>query len=291
MDLVVGATGHLGTRICELLRERGREVRALVRTSSGVDKVDALSALGVDRAVGDLKDPVSIAAACRGVEAIYSTATAIVSRAAGDSLAAVDHAGQLALLRAARVAGARHFVFISFPPAGHDFPIQTGKRAVEDALGKSGMAYTVLQASLFMEVWLSPLLGFDYPNARATVYGTGEQKISWISLGDVAELAVRAPAIAAARNAIIPIGGPEALSPHQAIAVFERALGKPFEVTRIPEKALLAQFAAATDPLQKSFAGLQLFAAAGSVIPMEQTARAFGVRLTPLAEYVARVTA
>jgi uncharacterized protein YbjT (DUF2867 family) len=291
MDLVVGATGHLGTRICELLRQRGREVRALVRSTSGIDKVSALGALGVDRAVGDLKDPVSIAAACRGVEVIYSTATAIVSRAAGDSLAAVDHAGQLALLRAAQVAGARHFVFISFPPAGHDFPIQTGKRAVEDALRKSGMTHTVLQASLFMEVWLSPLLGFDYPNARATVYGTGEQKISWISLGDVAEFAVRAATVAQARNAIVPVGGPQALSPNAVIAMFERAVGKAFEVTRIPEKALLAQFVAATDPLQRSFAGLQLFAAAGSVIPMEQTARAFGVKLTPLAEYVARVTA
>jgi uncharacterized protein YbjT (DUF2867 family) len=291
MDLVVGATGHLGTRICELLRERGREVRALVRGTSSPERVSALGTLGVERAVGDLKDPVSLAAACRGVEVIYSTATAIVSRAAGDSLAAVDHAGQLALLRAAQVAGVRHFVFISFPPARHDFPIQAGKRAVEDALRQSGMTHTVLQASLFMEVWLSPMLGFDYRNARATVYGTGEQKISWISLGDVAEFAVRAATVAQARNAIVPVGGPQALSANEVIAMFERAVGKTFEVTRIPEEALLAQFSAASDPLEKSFAGLRLFAAAGNAIPMAETARAFGVRLTPLAGYVARVTA
>jgi uncharacterized protein YbjT (DUF2867 family) len=291
MDLVVGATGHLGTRICELLRQRGREVRALVRATSNPDRTAALTSLGVTLATGDLKDPASLTAACRGIEVVYSTATAIVSRAAGDSLAAVDHDGQLALVSAAKAAGVRHFVFISFPPAEQDFPIQSGKRAVEAALGKAGMSYTVLQASIFMEIWLSPMLGFDYPNARATVYGTGDQKMSWISLGDVAELAVRAPTTALARDAIVPIGGPQAHSPNEVIALFERALGKTFEVTRVPKEALLAQFSAASDPIQKSFAGLALFAAAGSSIPMEHTAREFGVTLTSVPEYVTRVTA
>lgn len=290
MDLVVGATGHLGTRICELLRQRQRRVRALIRPTANPDRTAALTALGATLVQGDLKDHVSLAIACEGADVVYSTATAILSRAGDDALTTVDRDGQLALVRAARAAGVRHFVFISFPLAPGDFPIQAGKRAVEAALRDSGMTYTVLQASLFMEAWLSPALGFDYPNARATVYGTGEPKISWISFRDVAEFAVQAPVTAAARNAVIPIGGPEALSPHEVITMFERASGKRFTVQHVPDKVLLAQFQGAEEPVQKSLAGLARFYAAGNPIAMEQTSRAFGVTLTPLAEYVARVT-
>jgi len=42
MILVVGATGLLGTRVCERLRAEGQAVRALVRRTSNPDKVDAI---------------------------------------------------------------------------------------------------------------------------------------------------------------------------------------------------------------------------------------------------------
>jgi hypothetical protein len=72
--------------------------------------------------------------------------------------------------------------------------------------------------------------------------------------------------------------------------MFERASGKRFAVQHVPDKTLLAQFQAAEEPVQKSLAGLARFYAAGNAITMEQTARAFGVTLAPLAEYIARVT-
>ena len=40
MDLVVGATGLLGTEICRRLRDGGEDVRALVRKTSEVLKVE-----------------------------------------------------------------------------------------------------------------------------------------------------------------------------------------------------------------------------------------------------------
>jgi hypothetical protein len=39
----------------------------------------------------------------------------------------------------------------------------------------------VLAANFFMEVWLSPALGSMCPKARATVYGTGERPIAFVS--------------------------------------------------------------------------------------------------------------
>jgi NADH dehydrogenase len=78
---------------------------------------------------------------------------------------------------------------VSFPQTDVDFPLQSAKRAVEDRLKSSGLTYTILQPTFFMEVWLSPALGFDAANAQAQIYGTGENKMSWISYKDVARFA------------------------------------------------------------------------------------------------------
>ena len=68
------------------------------------------------------------------------------------------------------------------------------------------MTYTILQPSFFMEVWLSPALGFDAANATAQIYGSGQNKISWISYQDVARFAVASLDNPTARNAEIEVG-------------------------------------------------------------------------------------
>src|SRR5688500_9642309 len=207
--LLVGATGLLGPEICRLLA--GWDVRAVVRATADAGKRAALVQLGAEIVEGDLKDPASLARACRGIDAVISTASSTLSRQEGDSIEAVDHKGQLALVEAARQAGVGHFVFVSFRDNPRlTFPLQTAKRAVEDALKSSGMAYTIIQASFFMEVWLSPALGFDVANRAVRVYGDGTAPISWISYKDVARAAAKAVVSGNGRNMIVELGGPEA---------------------------------------------------------------------------------
>ena len=109
MNLIVGATGILGSEICRLLAEKGEPVRALVRATSNPDKVAQLKALKADVVVGDLKDRRSLDAACRGVGAVISTASSTLSRQQGDSIESVDQEGQLNLVDAAEAAGVKHF--------------------------------------------------------------------------------------------------------------------------------------------------------------------------------------
>lgn len=268
MILVAGATGFLGRAISARLVSAGRRVRALTRRTSDPEAVGQLAALGAEIVQGDLKEIDSLRSACAGVDTVVSTATATRSRGPGDGLEASDRQGQLNLVAAAREAGVRRFVLLSVPAtieAGN--PLLEAKQAVEGALRASGMTYTILRPDFFMEAWLGPALGFDYPNARATIYGDGTRPISWISLGDVAEYAVRSLDDAAAENATLELGGPEALSPREVVRIFEEVSGRPFEVQHVPEEALRAQSAAATDPLQKAFAGLMLSYAAGCEIP------------------------
>jgi NADH dehydrogenase len=207
-------------------------------------------------------------AACAGVLTVVSTASSTLSHQAGDTIETVDRDGELNLIAAAKAADARHFIFVSFPPFPEEFPLSRAKRAVEERLKGSGMAYTILWPTFFEEVWLSPALGFDAANAKARVYASGENKIRWISYFDVTTIAAACVDNAAVRNKTIQLGGPEALSPLDAVRIFERETDRSFAVEHVREEDLSAQKAAATDSLSASFAGLMLSLARGDTIDM-----------------------
>jgi uncharacterized protein YbjT (DUF2867 family) len=284
MILVVGATGLVGAEVCRRLKRRGEQVRALVRTTSSPDKVAFLKECGADLCVADLKDTNSLAGACRGVTAIISTASSTLSRQAGDSIESVDEQGQLNLVEAAKAAGVNRFIFVSFRrPANLSFPLGDAKAHIENAI--KALNFTTIHASWFMEVWLSPALGFDYANAAARIYGPGTSPLSWVSFQDVAEMCVLTLRHPAAERRTIEVGGPEPLSPLEVVARFEQIGGKTFKLEQIPEDALRAQFEAATDPMQKSFAALMLGYSFGDSMNVKPIQDEFGIRLTSINEY------
>jgi NADH dehydrogenase len=286
VNLVVGATGLLGGEICRLLVERGAALRVLVRPTSDPAKVEELTQLGAELVEGDLKDPATLAPAFVGAEAVISTATSTTSRAEGDTIESVDRDGQLALVDAAAGAGVRLFVFVSFPNLGVEFPLQTAKRLVERRIRESGLEYVILRPTNFQEVWLSAGLGFDPLNGQVQVVGSGEEKLSWISFRDVARVAVGALDSSAGRNAVVDLGGPEALSYLEVVKIFEEETGRRCELTRVPEAALEAQLASATDSLAASFAGLMLATARGSQpIDVEPVWRDHALELTSVRDY------
>ena len=288
MILVAGATGLVGSEICRRLIKRGEPVRALVRETSSREKVETLRSSGVEICIGDLKDPGSINAACRGIATVISTASSTLSRQPGDSIESVDRAGQLNLVDAAKGANVDRFVFVSFrrTPA-MTFPLAEAKAQVERAI--EGLNFTTIQASWFMEVWLSPALGFDYTNASARIYGTGMNRISWVSFRDVAEMCVVAVRHPSAARQTIEFGGPEALSPLEVVGRFERISGKRYAVEHVSEQALVEQFEGAIDPLQKSFVALMLGYARGDAIAMGPVVDTYGVKLSSIDEYACGV--
>jgi NADH dehydrogenase len=254
--------------------------------------VENLVKLGAEPVEGDLRDAESVRRALRGATAVVSTATVTRSRQPGETLESTDQQGQANLIDAARDAGVEHLVYVSFSGGiGGDDPLSVAKRDNEDRIRKSGLAYTILRPSYFMEAWLGPHLGFDYPNRRATIYGDGSAPISWIALGDVAEFAVQSLTSRSARNQVLELGGPEALSPNQVVRLFEQASGDQFDVQYVPVSALEAQRAAAKDSMQQAFASLMLSYAEGDSIPMQATLARLPVPLTSVEEYAIRVLA
>lgn len=287
--LVAGATGFLGGEICRQLLAKNKKVKGLVRTTSDAGKVDQLKESGVEIVKGDLKDRSSLKNALHGVSAIISTVSSALSRQEGDSIQTVDDEGQTNLIDAAVGTGVSQFVYVSFCAIPGEFPFQTAKRKVEKHLAGSGLNYTILQPTNFMEVWLSPILGFDYPNAKATIYGEGKNKTSWIAIKDVASFAVASLDNPAAKNSIIELGGPEALSPLEVVKIFEATNGKKFELQFVPEEAIRAQRDGAKDPLSESFAALTLGVVNGNVIDMKNTLAVFPVQLVSVNDYAKRL--
>ncbi len=294
MYLIIGATGMVGGEISHLLSGEQQPVRGLIRTTSDQAKVDQLKASGVEVIQGNLRDYASLQAACKGVSAVISTASSMpFSYTPGDNdIRNVDSEGLKNLIRAAKAAGVKHFIYTSF--SGNmdlDFPLRNAKRSVEKYLQESGLNYTILRPSYFTEAWLSPVVGFDASNAKAMIYGSGKNPISWISYLDVAKFAVASLTNPKAHNATLELGGPEALSPLEVVRIFEKVGRKTFEVQFVPEEALEAQQKAASDPMQQSFTGLMRCYAQGDPIDMQETLRSFPIKLSSVEDYAQRVLA
>jgi uncharacterized protein YbjT (DUF2867 family) len=291
MYLVVGATGILGSSICVRLRGAGKPVRAVVRRTARPDRIAVLRNAGVELVEGDLKEAHSLRSACEGASAVISTASSTLSRQQGDSIATVDLDGQLSLLQAARAADVRHYTFISIPRSPvRDSPLTRAKYRVEKELAASGIPYTILAANYFMEVWLSPALGFNYEAGEAVIFGDGNQPMSWVSYEDVAEFAIRCADTAAAHNRVLEIGGPEDLSPLEVIRIFERATDRAWQVQHVPEESLLAQLEHVSDPLAESFCKLQLEYAHGCLMNTAEALRLMLIAQKSIHDYVAELT-
>jgi uncharacterized protein YbjT (DUF2867 family) len=285
LDLVAGATGFVGGLVVKRLCTRGRGVRAIVRGGSARKEAEPLARAGASIVDGDLTDAPSIARACQGIENVVCTVTSMPN-AGGDALQRIDREGSLALIEAAERAGVRRFVYTSYSANIQvDSPLGSAKRACEARLASGRMEFVVLRPSFFMEVWLGPHLGFDAAHGRARIYGDGSAPVSYVSVADVAAIAASAVTVAGAPREMVQIGGPEAASQLEVVALFERALGRPLTLERVPMAALEEQYRS-PDPLQKTFAALSISYARGDAIPEARAnAARFGVSLRSVAEY------
>ena len=235
MILVVGGTGDLGGRVVRLLLGSGEEVRCLVRpgTASG-----DLELAGVDVVRGDLVDHASLPPAVDGVETVVATATAIGRRLAdarSPKIRDVDEVGMSALVDAAVRAGVARFVYVSYARRGEGLgtPFERAKHAVERRLAATSMREVVIRPDAFQEIHLGALGRFDVVRRKVAVVGKGDTKRRWVATEDVAALVARL-ALEDNPPAVVEVGGPEALTRNEAVAVAEQATGDRIKVQRLP---------------------------------------------------------
>jgi uncharacterized protein YbjT (DUF2867 family) len=177
---------------------------------------------------------------------VISTVTVIGRALAGEKdadFARVDVAGHRDLIAAAEEAGAERFVFVSatrtrLEPLAST-PLGAGKIATEDRLAGSTLRTVVVRPDQYQETWLTPLAQFDWPARRVVIFGRGETPTRYVAVENVAEAVVRL-ALAGDPPSLLELGGPDPLTPVQAVGVFERVLGEPIGRRRVPRAAVRA---------------------------------------------------
>ncbi|TQJ41871.1 uncharacterized protein YbjT (DUF2867 family) [Arthrobacter sp. SLBN-112] len=242
MILLIGATGDLGGRVARGLRSAGHKVRCLVRQNTDVAQ---LQAIGAEIIRGDLIDPATLAPACKGVDTVIATATAMSRRLQGSSQGSirdVDQVGMEHLIDAAEAAGVGRFVYLSFAgiETAVETPLRHAKLAMERRLASSGMKTVIVRPDAFQEVHLSPTGRFDMAAGKVSVIGKGNTRTRWVATDDVAAL-LCAVALEADPPLLVEFGGPEPLSKNEACAMAGELMHRPMKVQHMPR--LLARLA------------------------------------------------
>lgn len=294
MILVVGATGLLGGFITQRLLGEGKNVRILLRHNSPAEQMalqgvatspQSLINAGAKPVYGDLKDRASLDQVCKGVETVITTANSAM-RAGEDNVETVDRQGNRNLIEAAKAAGVRQFIFTSFLGASPDNPVPLfqAKAEAEAMLAKSGMSYTILAPNFFMESWVGMVVGIPLQaHQPITLVGEGKRLHSLISLGDVAAFAVAAVDHPAATNQRLALGGPEPLSWRGVVDAFSQVIGQQLPVQFVTPGSTIPGL---PEIVPAVLTGMETY---DSPIPMDETARTFGVQLTTLNTFIQRM--
>jgi uncharacterized protein YbjT (DUF2867 family) len=252
MILVAGGNGTLGRPMVRLLMDAGHQVRVLTRDRKLVRDLPD----DVELVEGDIRSAKDMAAAVRGCKTVVSAVHGFIGKR-DTSPESIDRDGNRVLISAAAEAAVEHFVLVSVQAASPEHPmsLHRAKYAAEEMLKSSGLRFTIVRPTAFVETWMTVIGGALAQKGEALVFGPGTNPINFVSVRDVA--AVVALAVsgrdATLSNAIVEIGGPENLS---FVTIAERlveASGKPGRIKHIP-LAVLRVMATLARPFSPGFA-------------------------------------
>ncbi|MCP3105302.1 NmrA/HSCARG family protein [Myxococcus sp. K15C18031901] len=184
--LVAGATGQQGGAVARQLLQRGHRVIALVRRPDS-EEARELESLGAQLVPGDFDDVDSLTRAAEGVDAFYAMATPFETSVETEIRHGMNQ------VDAAHLAEVKHFVYSSVAGAERltGIPHFDSKHRVELHVRRSGLPFTILGPTFFMENFTSPM--FE-EGLKAGVLALGlppTRGLQMVALDDLAALTVR----------------------------------------------------------------------------------------------------
>lgn len=204
--LVTGATGNLGKQTVVALstKTEKKNIVALVRDES---KAEDLKAMGVELRVGDYDDVRSLVSAFQGIDKLFFVSASEVEKRLP------QHKN---VMEAVVKSGVKHVVYTSFVRKNESdtSPIAAIEKAhifTDDFLLKSGIDYTILRNTLYME--FVPYFMGDKVVENGMVYlPSGEGKVSFLLRSEMAEIAARILTSEGHKNKIYNLAAAEAFS-------------------------------------------------------------------------------
>ncbi|SFT43840.1 Uncharacterized conserved protein YbjT, contains NAD(P)-binding and DUF2867 domains [Kosakonia arachidis] len=235
--LVFGATGQQGGAVARALRADGREVRAFVRDPYS-KKAQALMAVGITLAVGNLFDRASIDRAMEGIRGVFSVQASSPQGEISDEQE-IKQGKDIA--DSALAAGVSHLVYSSSGAAGKG-PTGMGhfdsKSEIENYVRALPISSTITRPASFMEMMMLPGMGLNTGNFF--FFMQRDQQMQMIALEDLGRINAHIlcnPQHFAGK--VLEISG-QALTGEDLEQAFSNAAGFPIHYQRFPD-ALLEQ--------------------------------------------------
>jgi uncharacterized protein YbjT (DUF2867 family) len=211
--VVIGGTGLIGSKTVPILRQGGHEVVA----ASPDTGVNSITGEGLKEAMAGTQVVIDLANSPSWEDKAVLEFFETSSRN---------------LLAAEAAAGVRHHVALSI--VGTDRTPENGyfraKVAQEKLIESSGIPYTIIRATQFMEF----LGGIAASSTDGNVVRLSPGLFQPIAADDVAAITADV-ALVAPRNSIVEIAGPERAPFNEIVARYLKALGDPRTVVSDPE--------------------------------------------------------
>ena len=227
--LVTGATGFVGGRLARRLRDGGHDVRCLVRSREGAER---LQAEGFDVHRGDVLDSASLVGAGRDVDVAYYLVHSMGRGGGGGGASAFVKRERRAAEGFARVARDEGVARVAYlgglgDPAGSEH-LQS-RHATAEALREHGPPLTYFRAAM--------VVGSESESYRTLRYLVQRLPAmiapAWlatrtqpIGIDDVLAYLAAAPEVEASAGRDVQIGGPDVLSYAAMLDEMAHALGK-----------------------------------------------------------------
>ena len=210
--VVIGGTGRIGSKTVAILRQRGHEVIAASPNSG----VNTITGEGLKGAMASTQVVIDLA----NSPSFEDKAVLEFFEASGRNLAAAGTA-----------AGVRHHVALSIVGTDRtDNGYFRAKLAQEKLIEASGIPYTIIRATQFMEF----IGGIADSSADGNTVRLPAILFQPIAAEDIAPI-VAEVALAPPRNGILEIAGPERAPFDEIVARYLKAVGDPREVVSDPE--------------------------------------------------------
>lgn len=229
--LVTGAGGQLGALVIDelLTLRQPSEATKLVAGTRNPSDLAHLAARGVDVRRLDFDDATSLDAAFMGVTRLLLISTNVFGPPRRrQHLAAID---------AAKRAGVRHVTYTSMPnpDASSLVPFAPDHRLTEEALERSGMAFTALRNAWYTDNLLQSLPGVL---ASGRWFGSaGDGRVANVTRADCARVAARVLLTNNGLEKRYDVTGPELLTTRQIAAIVSDVFETSIEVVDLDDEA------------------------------------------------------
>jgi uncharacterized protein YbjT (DUF2867 family) len=212
--LVTGATGNVGSAVLGNLGTTDVNLRALAHDES---KAQSIKDRGVEAVVGDFLEPEALIPALQGVSTVL-----LITPIHPEQVTQASN-----VIKAAKDSGYDpRIVRLSVHQASHEAPSRNSRQhaQIEDELTSSGLPYTLLRPTTFMQ---NTLVTARTVASEGRIYQPFKDgKLGMIDARDIGEVAAKVLTEEGHEGKVYTLSGPAAISFYEVAEALSEVLGK-----------------------------------------------------------------